>query len=198
MKYIAPEGVTVQFTPNPKNFTDVSGHWAKSYIDFVTQREIFVGTAPDVFSPDTGMTRAMFATVIGRLYERSCGTLKISGPHAFSDCNYDDWYGPYIDWCSENGIIEGVGGWLFEPDREIAREEWRRFCNVFAEFMGVSMKDCENTQLTYPDASSISSWAEDAAKYCQQTEISLAVTTAILFAGHGDKSRSHCYSGKVH
>lgn len=70
MKYIAPEGETVLFTPNPKSFTDTLGHWAQPYIGFVTERELFLGTGGNRFSPDTGMTRAMFATVIGRLYDR--------------------------------------------------------------------------------------------------------------------------------
>ena len=58
MKYIAPKGKTVLFAQNPKSFTDISGHWAKSYIDFAAQREIFVGTGGSLFSPDTGMMYA--------------------------------------------------------------------------------------------------------------------------------------------
>ncbi|QHI72915.1 InlB B-repeat-containing protein [Aminipila terrae] len=73
MKYIAPNGKTVLFANNEKSFTDISSHWAKSYIGFVTERELFMGTANNVFSPNKGMTRAMFATVLGRLYERSYG-----------------------------------------------------------------------------------------------------------------------------
>ena len=171
MKYIAPKGVMVQFTPNPKSFTDISGHWAQSYINFVTQREIFVGTAPNVFSPDTGMTRAMFATVIGRLYERSYGSLVVSGTHSFTDCDYDSWYGSYIDWCSENGIIEGIGGGLYKPDRDITREEMAAILYRFVKFVGASSVDYATTQLAYPDAARISGWATDAAKYCEQTGI---------------------------
>lgn len=59
MKYIAPEGVTVLFRENPKSFNDIAGHWAKDNIAYVTQRELFLGTG-DSFSPQSGMTRAMF------------------------------------------------------------------------------------------------------------------------------------------
>ena len=171
MKYIAPKDKAVLFTPNPKNFTDISGQWAQSYIDFVTQREIFVGTGGNLFSPDAGMTRAMFAAVIGRLYERSYGPLTDSSEHAFTDVNYDDYYGRYVDWASQNKVIIGVGGGLFKPDREITREEMAAILYRFATFLGVSAKDYSNDQLAYPDNSSISSWAMDAAKYCQQTGI---------------------------
>ena len=63
MKYIAPEGTAVLFTPNPKSFADISGHWGKSYIDFVTEREIFIGTGNNIFSPDTGMGHSQFEKI---------------------------------------------------------------------------------------------------------------------------------------
>ncbi|MGB4465975.1 MAG: hypothetical protein WBI55_07655 [Eubacteriales bacterium] len=49
----------------------------------------------------------------------------------------------------------------------------------FAKFMGVPMEDLENVELDYTDASSISSWAVDAAKHCQ-------VTGIILGRGNGN------------
>lgn len=169
-KYLAPDGETVLFTPNPKSFTDISSHWGKTYIDFVTEREIFVGTGTNTFSPDTGMTRAMFATVIGRLYERSYGEISISDACAFTDCNYDDYYGKYVDWAAENGIIQGVGGGLFQPDRQVSRQEMAAMLYRFAEFMQLSTNTSTDT-LNYSDALTIASWAEDAALYCQKTEI---------------------------
>ena len=171
MKYIAPSGATVSFKENHKSFADTSGHWANPSITFVTEREIFVGTGVNQFSPNTSMTRAMFVTVIGRLYERSYGPLKIGGGYAFTDCNYSLWYGTYVDWCAENGIITGVGGGLFAPDRGITREEMATMLYRFAKFLNTSTAVSNGTQLAYPDAAQIGSWALDAAKYCQQTGI---------------------------
>ena len=171
MKYIAQNGTKVHFTENPKKFTDIKGHWAKDDIDFVTQREIFNGTGKNIFEPNTGMTRAMFATVIGRLYERSYGIEQTSEIKTFTDCDYDKWYGSYVDWCSSNGIIEGVGGGLFKPDREITRQEMAAILYRFARFLQVSEAVSAGTQLDYTDANEISSWAQDAALYCQESEV---------------------------
>ena len=171
MKYIAPHGEKVLFTPNPKDFTDISLHWGESYIHFVTEREIFVGTGTNSFSPNTGMTRAMLATVIGRLYERSYGALSTAGANAFTDCDYDGWYGSYIDWCSENGIITGVGGGKFEPNRQVTRQEMAAMLYRFAKFMGVMATNLTGIQLNYPDTADIASWATEAATYCQSTGI---------------------------
>ena len=76
---------------NPKSFSDIGSHWARNYVDFVAEREIFNGTSNNTFSPDAGMTRAIFATVIGRLHERSYGEIEASGTHSFTDCEYDDY-----------------------------------------------------------------------------------------------------------
>lgn len=171
MKYIAPEGVTVLFRENPKSFNDIAGHWAKDNIDYVTERELFLGTGDGNFSPQSGMTRAMFATVIGRLYERSYGKLLQKDDCKFTDVGNDAYYKAYINWASENNIITGIGGGLFKPDREITRQEMAAILYRFAEFLSVSPSGLEKTQLNYPDAAGISSWAEEAAGYCQQTGI---------------------------
>ncbi len=172
MKYIAPQGKTVLFKENPRSFTDISGHWAKPNIDFIAQRELYLGTSGDTFSPEAGMTRAMFATVIGRLYERSYGKLATTGIGSkFSDADYTAYYGNYVDWAAENNIITGVGNGKFEPDRVVTREEMAVMLYRFAELLKVSTSASGAAHLSYPDASAISSWAADAAKYCQYTGI---------------------------
>jgi hypothetical protein len=169
-RYIAPEGVSVSVTKNDKSFTDTAGHWAESYIGFVTAREIFLGTGGGAFSPDAGMTRAMFATVIGRLYERSFGEIAPATARAFTDCDYTAYYGKYIDWAAENGIITGYVGGLFAPDKLITREEMATILYRFAGFLSV-LPSRTDSALNYPDAESISDFAKAAALYCQTTGV---------------------------
>lgn len=169
-KYIAPKGVTVSVTQNGKSFTDTAGHWAAGYIGFVTEREIFVGTGGGAFSPETGMTRAMFAMVIGRLYERSYGGIEAPGIRSFTDCDYDAYYGKYVAWAAENGIIGGYGNGRFGPDDQITREQMAAILYRFAQYLGVLPGNMD-TALGYPDARSISDYAKAAALYCQTTGI---------------------------
>ncbi|MGE4214171.1 MAG: InlB B-repeat-containing protein [Anaerotignaceae bacterium] len=170
MKYIAPEDITVLWKENPKSFTDISDHWAKAYIDFVTERELFLGTSSNTFSPNSGMTRGMFATVIGRLYERSYGEIATAdNRNKFTDVNYDLYYADYIDWVSSNNIITGVGNGNFEPNREITREEMAVILYRFANFLNISIEKTEVSQQSYHDASAISNWAIEGTEYCRQT-----------------------------
>lgn len=169
-KYIAPEGMTVLFMQNDKSFIDVTGHWAASNIHFTTERELFFGTGNNKFSPDIGMTRAMFATVIGRLYERSFGEIASASIHAFIDCDYGVHYGKYVDWAAYNGIISGVGNSKFAPDTLVTREQMAAILYRFADFLKVLPNELD-TSLEYPDETRISNYAKNAALYCQSTDI---------------------------
>lgn len=170
-EYIAPEGAEVLFKQNTKNFSDVSPHWAEDYIKFVTQRELFLGVETNRFGPEEGMTRAMFATVIGRLYERSYGMIEDATVNPFDDVSYDEWYGKYIKWASDNGIVNGTGNGLFSPDREISREEMSVLVYRFADFLDMLPEGIEGEQLRYVDSNDISSWAVVSAKYMSKTGI---------------------------
>lgn len=112
----------------------------------------------------------MFATVIGRLYERSYGEIEVTNTHSFTDCNYADYYGKYVDWAAKEGIISGYGNGKFGPNDQISREQMAAILYRFANFLGALPADT-GAALAYPDAGSISSWAQTAAKYCQQTGI---------------------------
>ncbi|MFC3800982.1 DUF4073 domain-containing protein [Cohnella sp. GCM10012308] len=171
MKYIAPAGKTIEFQANPKTFGDIANHWGKSYIDFVAERELFLGVSEQNFAPNTGMTRAMLATVIGRLYERSYGPLAATGQHAFTDVNYDSWYGAYLDWAASSGIVQGVGGTRFDPNRQVTRQELAAMLYRFAQFIKADTNVTAGSELRYSDASAIDAWARQAALYAQQSGI---------------------------
>lgn len=167
MKYIAPTDVTILFKDNPKSFSDNTIAWAKPSIDFVTERELFLGTKESIFGLNQSMTRAMFVTVIGRLYERSYG--KVSGTNTFSDVDENAYYGKYVAWASEKGIIKGIGENKFVPNAMVTREAMAVIMLNFATLL--EKAGVAEGILTYPDSQNISSWAVEGAKYCQKTNV---------------------------
>ncbi len=171
MKYIAPAGKEVLFQSNAYSFSDMSGSWAKAPVSFVTDREIFLGVGNDKFAPNKAMTRAMFAAAIGRLYERSYGTLELSGTSQFKDVSTGSWYGTYVNWAAQNGIIKGVSATSFDPNRNITREEMAALLYRFASFMKVNNTINQNQALTYKDAGSIAAWAKPAVQFFDQQDI---------------------------
>ncbi|MFD1887160.1 DUF4073 domain-containing protein [Paenibacillus wenxiniae] len=171
MKYIAPAGKEVRFQPNAYSFSDMNGSWATAPVSFVTDREIFLGTGDGKFAPNQGMTRAMFAAAIGRLYERSYGTLKLSGASPFKDVSSNSWYGTYVNWAAQNGIIQGMSSTAFEPNRNITREEMAALLYRFASFMKVNNTINTDQTLTFTDAGSIGAWAKPAVQFFSQKNI---------------------------
>ena len=170
MKYIAPQGVTVLFKDNARYFSDISGHWAMQEIDFVTARELFAGTSANVFSPDISMTRAMFVTVLGRLYEASFGAIKESTNNPFTDSVHDSWYIKYVKWAYENGIISGVGGGKFVPDRAISREEMAVVLDNYLKFTKFATP-AKQQYITFEDEQNIAEWAKASVQSMQKLGI---------------------------
>ncbi len=166
-EYLAPAGKEILFAANVKVFEDVSTGWAAPYIAFVADREIFTGTSETKFSPEDGMTRAMFVTVIGRLYERSYGMIQVREAHSFTvagDCDYTAYYGKYVDWAVANGIITGYEDGTFHPDGMITRQEMAVIISRFANFLEEDVA-CSTTP-GFTDNAGIAAWAENSVAYC--------------------------------
>lgn len=144
-------------------FDDIESHWAKENIEFVVSRELFKGTSNTSFSPDTAMTRAMFVTVLGRLAEADVSEYTKS---SFSDVEYDAYYMGYIEWATENGVVEGIGDGKFAPNQAITREQVAVIMANYSKMIGVILPSI-NAENTYEDNTLISSYAKDATKVMQ-------------------------------
>lgn len=149
----AKQGVTFRDTAEDS--------WYFSAVRYVTDCELFSGTSVTTFEPDGAMTRGMFAAVLGRLDERSYGLISDKAP-SFGDVNSNEYYAKYIAWAQENSIISGMGGDLFEPEREITREEMAQILYNYLNYRTKSIKfDITNTG-KFSDRSNVSSWAVNA------------------------------------
>lgn len=129
--YIASEPGTYELVTNPVTFSDVSeSFWGYDEVGFVAARELFQGVDDELFDPSGTMTRAMLVTVLGRL--AGIDPADYDGQSAFSDVDADSWYGPYVAWAAENGVVEGVGDGLFAPDAPITREQ---MCTMLVRYL---------------------------------------------------------------
>lgn len=85
-------------------------------------------------------------------------------------CDYDAYYGKYVDWTAKNDIIGGYGNNRFGPDDSITREQMAAILYRFAGFLDV-LPGHIDIVFRYPDSGGISSYAKDAALYCQATGV---------------------------
>lgn len=105
-------------------------------------------------------TRAMFVTMLSRLELEP----KADDQLSFSDVDQDSWYANAAAWGLQEEIVEGVGGGrYFGGEDVVTREQMAVFLMRYAQWLGIDTS--ARSELTFSDASSISSWARDAASW---------------------------------
>lgn len=133
-------------------FIDISGHWAKSGIEFAVEKGLFNGTSDITFSPDMAMSRGMFVTVLGRLSGE-----EIVGECGFSDVDKTMYYAPYIAWANKNNIVNGMNSTLFSPDSDVTVEQAAAIIMRYVEYKGIETQ----YKSISPSMTGVSDWAKD-------------------------------------
>ncbi len=148
-------------------FTDIKNHWAEDNIIFVASRGLLAGTGNNQFSPDTGMTRGMFVTALGRLAGIDQADYKTG---KFTDVKADAYYAPYVNWAAEKGIVNGTSATTFSPDTNITREQMAVIMANYAKKLGYDLPAAHDA-VTFADNAQISGWAAKEVKAMQQAGI---------------------------
>ena len=166
-------------------FTDVNNHWAKDNMLFVVSRGLLSGTSATTFSPDTGMTRGMFVTALGRLAGVDPTDYQAS---IFTDVKEDAYYAPYVNWAAKTGVVSGTTDTAFAPDTNINREQMAVIMKNYAAKLGYTIPKTLEV-VNFADSAGISSWAKEAVKSMQQAGI-LAGKTNNCFDPAGTATRA--------
>lgn len=149
-----------------EQFDDVKADsWYYSYVDYVADKGYFQGTSDTTFSPELTMTRAMFVTAVSRV----AGKTGDAAVAPFDDVPANTWYTGAVDWAVENGVINGIGGNKFNPDKEITREDMCVTMARFVSYLETSEKKTfkkDADPIQFPDAGQISSYAKAAVDSC--------------------------------
>ncbi|KXB70358.1 S-layer homology domain-containing protein, partial [Peptoniphilus sp. DNF00840] len=150
----------VQNNSASNNFTDTSGHWAKTAIDYVVSKGYFAGLSNTEFGPNKSITRGQFVSVLGRMLKVNVNDYKDQN---FKDVKSGMYYSPYITWANKVGIVSGVGQGNFAPDKELTREEMAVMMTKFLKVSGKNLNAKGNTN-GFKDEEKIQSWAKDSVK----------------------------------
>jgi hypothetical protein len=99
-------------------FTDVDGHWAASYINYWTGKDVLHGYPNETFQPDAYISRAEVAQVLYLFLG-----LYPSTDNPYNDIYTNDWYFEAVCTCTAWGIDKGYDDDSFRPSTPITREE---------------------------------------------------------------------------
>lgn len=152
----------IKIVDRSRDFADVHGtaHWAETYVDFVSARDLFQGTSDNHFSPDRTMTRGMLVAVLYRL-EDSPSLPEENLGYPFGDVEPDNWYSNAVHWAVYNGIASGYNAGQFGPNDTITREQMAVILYRYAEHKGYDTADRAALD-KFSDSEQVGSWSSDA------------------------------------
>ena len=153
-----------------ETFTDVpDGSWYHDAVYYCVENKLFAGVTDTTFAPNTGMTRAMFVTVLASQHEIDRDAYKTS---SFTDVASGKWYSVNVEWAYKEGLVAGVGGGKFAPDQVITRAQLVTLIRTYAEYLGHDMTVGEDLDLSsYKDAKDVPAWARDGFKWAVANDI---------------------------
>ncbi|WP_167357099.1 S-layer homology domain-containing protein [Paenibacillus pectinilyticus] len=141
-----------------KIFSDLAGHWAKSDIMMMVDKNIVEGMDDDHFEPDTNVTRAQFATLLSKALNLKETTVK----NPFTDVATGSWYENAVKNAYAAGIIDGISNNEFAPEKNITREEMTAMLiRAKSQATGTKVEDMTvNTSIHFNDEDAVSVWAQ--------------------------------------
>lgn len=138
-------------SPEPwKNpFPDVDeSEWYMEAIQYVCETGLMHGHSSGKFGPDDPITRAQFAQILYNMEGRPQ-----AGSGVFSDVT-TDWYADAVNWAAAEGVVTGIGGGKFAPNRPIARQDLAVMLWRYA-----GSPEPRKHELDFTDAGTVSTYA---------------------------------------
>ena len=172
-------------------YSDVTGHWANDEIAKVSGSGLMKGVSETEFSPDTTLTRAMFATILYRFAYDGNSDVNTE-KQVFSDVAGDAWYAAAVVWCADGKIILGVAENTFAPDNFITREQMALILYRYALSLGETEKmDTENRKPAFSDTDTLSDESKAAIKWASENGLVTGLPDG-RFAPKDNVTRAQC------
>lgn len=138
----------------PITYLDVKeSDWFYDYVSRATTLGLFKGTSDSTFQPNAKMTRAMCAVVLYRI----AGEPATNAQAPFTDLG-NAYYTTAVNWCYENGIVQGKNTTTFDPNGVVSRQDFITMVYRFAAMINLGLSNTDS--LTgFHDYTSVSKYA---------------------------------------
>lgn len=168
-------------------FTDVKlKDWFYESVKFTYENKLIAGTSKTTFSPNIPVTRAMFVTILGRMSGEDMA--EYTDSH-FLDVDMNQYYGPYVTWAYEAGVVAGLSKDFFAPEDTLTREQMCRMIENYAASQGLAFSGAYTSD--FKDEQEISPWALDCVKSLAGAGIVFG-TGGGYFSPKGTATRAEC------
>jgi hypothetical protein len=98
--------------------SDISGNVYEGAVKYLTEKKIVKGYDDGTFKPQNQINRAEFTKIV----IEAVFPYEAKGSNCFSDVS-NEWFGPYVCFAKDKGIISGFPDGRFRPDQNISLAE---------------------------------------------------------------------------
>lgn len=132
--------------------SDLDGHWAKKYIDYLADEDIINPSATTgKYSPDAKVTRAEFMRYINRAFH-----FEETASITYTDVPKSAWYYETVCIAQKYGYINGVGNNKMDPTGTVTREQ---AATIIGRLYKAAPGSVSASSLDFKDKAKISSWS---------------------------------------
>ena len=139
-------------------FKDIENDVEKEAIIQLNNKGTIKGMTDTEFMPKKSITRAEFATLLARAFNK-----EQTQNHGFTDVKAGDWFSGYVGAAKAAGLINGYPNNIFKPNEDISRQEAAMVIYNTAKVMGVNVKmeevELRNYLSQFPDYIKIADWS---------------------------------------
>ena len=137
-------------------FTDMVGHWAKDYAEYLLQMGISNGISPTQYGPSLEMRRADYILM---LY-RAAGQPQVDSMDNFDDTPSDAYYWTALAWAKATGIADTPDDNMFDPASPLTRQDAFTFTYRALGILNKQYTDGTAEDLAgFPDAGDVDDYA---------------------------------------
>ena len=175
-------------------FTDVplnSDNWKFKAVDYVNEAGVMTGVSDTLFSPDTALTRAQFASILYRM----AGEPYVSHKNVFHDVPSGQWYSKAVIWAYDKKIVAGYSNGFFGIKDPITREQVARMLYLYSEWKGKDVSARANLS-GFPDGGQVSGWAKSQVEWAVGMNMlsGKTVNGRLQLVPKGQATRAECAS----
>jgi len=115
--------------PAEAAFEDVpTDYWAYDHVEYCYDQKVVQGYTATTYEPALEVTRDQMAVYVTRALVAPTGDAALAdyvptGPRNFPDIPSDFWAYKQIEYCVENGVVQGYDDGLYHPDWVVTRDQ---------------------------------------------------------------------------
>ncbi|MBD0269947.1 MAG: S-layer homology domain-containing protein, partial [Cyanobacteria bacterium Co-bin8] len=126
---VIESGLIPRLSDSAPGFSDLSGHWARPFIEGLAQHQLISGLEAGQFAPNAAMTRAQYAALLARAFQPQ----PKQPPTSFVDVPPNFWAADAIQMAYRAGFLSGFPDYTFAPDHSLLRvQAWVSLVNGLA------------------------------------------------------------------